>query len=300
VRFSANVDLVSIIATVKNRSGQLVGTLGKEDFEIYDNGVKQELALLARQTEVPVSVALLIDTSGSTAKELKYEVESASKFLNALLSDGDPRDRVALFSFSYFVEQGPFTRNYAALERQLKLLKGEAGTALYDAIYYASEALEAREGRKVIVVITDGGNTTSSHDLQQALKQAHLADAVIYPVVVLPITNDAGRNRGGENALIFMAERTGGRTFFPAVGAELDKAFGEIIAELRTQYVLGFYPRNVPLTKDPFHKLEIRLRSPQLRVSARNGYYGDSDSGAAQQSPRITVSPEKKKDRQEK
>ena len=183
-----NVSLVNVTATVKNSSGQLVGSLEKDDFEIWDNGVKQEIQVFSRQTEQPVSVALLIDTSGSTAKDLKYEVDSASKFLSALLTDGSPHDRVALYSFDYDVTQGPFTRNFDALDRQLKALKGDAGTSLYDAVYFASQALERREGRKAIVVITDGGNTTSSRDLKQALRQAQLADAVIYPVVVLPIT----------------------------------------------------------------------------------------------------------------
>ncbi len=290
-----NVSLVSVTATVKNRSGQLVGSLGKDDFEIWDNGVKQEIQVFARQTEQPVSVALLIDTSGSTAKDLKYEVDSASKFLSALLTEGSSQDRVALYSFSYDVTQGPFTRDFAALDRQLKTLRGEAGTSLYDAIYFASQALERREGRKAIVVITDGGNTTSSRDLKQALRQAQLADAVIYPVVVLPIINDAGRNTGGENALTFMAEGTGGRTFFPSVGLQLDQAFRDIIAELRTQYQLGFYPRGVPVTKEPFHKLEVRVTNPELRVSARNGYYGESDGGTGVRDTRISVTPEGKK-----
>jgi Ca-activated chloride channel homolog len=295
-----NVNLVNITATVKSSAGALVGTLEKQDFEIYDNGVRQQVEFFSRQTEQPLSIALLIDTSGSTAKDLRYETESASKFLQALLAEGNPKDRIALFDFNYDVTQGDFTRNYASLERQLRMLKGDAGTSLYDAIYFASEALEEREGRKVIVVITDGGDTTSKRDLKGALKQAQLANAVIYPVVVLPITNDAGRNTGGENALTFIAEGTGGRTFFPQVGAQLDQAFRDIIAELRTQYLLGFYPRGVPLPKDPFHRIEIRVKSPELRVSARNGYYGDSEGAAGAPDRRISVTPEPKRKRQER
>jgi Ca-activated chloride channel family protein len=287
-----NVNLVHVITTVKNRAGELVGTLGKDDFEIYDNGAKQEVAVFGRQTDQPLSVALLVDTSGSTAKDLWYETGAAAKFLQALLGEGNPQDRVALFSFNYDIQQGSFTRNYAGLERQLKLLRGETGTSLYDAIYYASQALEDREGRKAIVVMTDGGDTTSTRDLKAALKAAQLADAVIYAVVVLPITNDAGRNTGGEHALEFMAQGTGGRTYYPGVNAQLDKAFGDIIRELRTQYVLGFYPREVPLTKNPFHTLEVRTKSPDLRVSARNGYYGESEGGATSPS-RISVNPER-------
>jgi len=291
--FRTDVRLVHVIATVKNHNGELVGNLAKDDFEVLDNGVRQEVALFGRQTDLPLSVALLVDTSGSTAKDLGYETASAAKFLGALLGEGNPEDRVALFSFNYDIQQGGFTRNYPSLERQLKLLKGETGTSLYDAVYYAAQALESREGRKAIVIMTDGGDTTSTRDLKAALKAAQMAHTVIYPVVVLPITNQAGRNTGGEHALEFMAQGTGGRTFYPAVNAQLDRAFADIIRELRTQYVLGFYPRDTPLTKDPFHRLEVRVKSPELRVSARNGYYGEAEGGGAASPSRISVSPER-------
>jgi Ca-activated chloride channel family protein len=295
-----DVSLVHVIATVKDTNGALVGTLQKDSFEILDNGARQEVAVFSRQTDQPLSVALLVDTSGSTAKELKYEIDSAARFLHALLAEGNPEDRVALYSFSYDIQQGEFTRNYASLERQLRLLHGDTGTSLYDALYYASQALERREGRKAIIVVTDGGDTTSTRDLKAALKQTQLADAVIYPIVVLPITNDAGRNTGGEHALEFMAQGTGGRTFYPEANAQLDKALADVVVELRTQYMLAFYPRNVPLTKDPFHTLQVRVKSPNLRVSARNGYYGEAEGGGSP-STRISVTPERTtKKRQEK
>src|SRR5262249_62225155 len=161
--------------------------------------------------------------------------------------------------------------NYALLAARLKTLPGEAGTALYDALYLASRALEMRSGRKAIVVVTDGGDTVSKSTLKQALEAAQLADAVIYPIVVMPITNNAGRNIGGENALTFIAHGTGGRTFMPTIGHELDRAFSDILAELRTQYLLSFYPRNVPLTSSRDHTLDGRTTSKELRASARTG-----------------------------
>ncbi len=277
-----NVNLVHVIATVKNKSGQLVGALTKDDFEIYDNGARQEISVFERQTNQPLSVAVLIDVSGSTAKDLKYETDSASRFLRALLSEGKPEDRVSIFQFDDSVRQiTPFTRDLNLLDARLKKISGSAGTSLYDAIYLASGELERRQGRKVIVIISDGGNTTSSYDTHQALEAAQLADAVIYPLVVMPITNDAGRNIGGENALTFMAERTGGRTFLPSLGKQMDKAFDDIIAELRTEYYLGFYPHDVPLSKDRFHTLKVQVKAPELQVSARNGYYGESEDRAA-------------------
>jgi Ca-activated chloride channel family protein len=295
-----NVNLVHVVATVKNKAGQLMGKLNKEDFELLDNGVPQEIALFAHQTDQPLSVALLVDTSGSTAKELKYEGDSALKFLHALLAEGNPADAVGLYTFDYDITQHNFTHNYAALERDLKLLHGEGGSSVYDAIYYASRALQSREGRKVIVIVTDGGDTTSSRDSKSALKEMQLADSVIYPVVVMPITNDAGRNVGGENILTYMAQRTGGRTFPQIATTQLDKTFMDIIAELRTQYLLGFYPHGVPLTKDPYHKLEVRTKAPDLQVSTRSGYYGEAEGAGGTPAARIDVNPDRKKEPRKK
>ncbi|MCU1234820.1 MAG: von Willebrand factor, type [Candidatus Solibacter sp.] len=291
--FRTNVSLVRVVATVKTAAGQIVGTLSKNDFDVYDNGVKQNISTFEHQTDQKLSVVLLVDTSGSTAKELKYESDSASRFFHALFAEGNLEDRAALYTFNWEVrEQQPFSRDLRAFDNRLKIMHGEAGTAMYDAVYLAAQKLESREGRKVIVVVTDGGDTVSKLSVQKALEAAQLADAVIYAIVVVPITNEAGRNIGGEHALDFMAKGTGGRTFLPTVGAELDKAFTDIITELRTQYLLGFYPQNVPPTKKAFHSLEVRVKSPDLRVSARNGYYGEVEGGATgSPEDRISVSP---------
>jgi Ca-activated chloride channel family protein len=280
-QFSTDVRLVHVVATVKNRSGQLVGDLQKSDFNITDNCVPQEVRIFARQTDQPLSVALMIDVSGSTAKDLKFETDSAAKFVRALLAESNPKDTVSLWSFDYDVQLvANFTHRMDLIESKLKTIKGDAGTSLFDAIWFAAKELEPREGRKAMVIVTDGGNTTSYRDPHQALEATQLADAIIYPVVVMPITNDAGRNIAGENVLTFMAQGTGGRTFVPTLGAQLDKAFRDIISELRTEYLLGYYPRNVPPTKDRFHRLQVSVNKPELQVFARNGYYGDSDASA--------------------
>jgi Ca-activated chloride channel homolog len=288
-----NVNLVRVVATVKNLGDDLVGSLDRDDFEIYDNGKRQQVAVFERQTAQPLSVAILIDTSGSTAKELKHEVESVNRFLKTLFGEGNPADTAALYSFNWEVRRhNYFTRNLPSLDKSLRTLKGEAGTALYDAIFLASGELENRDGRRVIVIVTDGGDTTSSKKFHDALEAAQLADAVIYPIVVMPITNDAGRNIGGENALTLMARGTGGRTFLPSVGVQLDAAFADIIRELRTQYLLGFYPRDVPLTKNRFHSLEVKAKRPDLRVLARNGYYGEAEGRSEMPGARISVAPD--------
>src|ERR1039458_6560000 len=237
---------------------------------------------------MPLSVVLMVDTSGSTAKELKYEADSASRFFHALLGEGNLQDTTALYA------PNAQTRDLKALDGRLKLMHGEAGTAMYDAVYLGAQRLESRQGRKVIVVVTDGGDTVSKVSVHKALEAAQLADAVIYAIVVMPITNDAGRNIGGEHALEFMADGTGGRCFQPTVGAELDKAFTSIITELRTQYLLAYYPQNVPLNKDRFHKLAVRVTHPDLRAFARNGYYGEVEGGrGGSPEDRVTVSPDR-------
>jgi Ca-activated chloride channel homolog len=289
-----DVNLVRVVTTVKNPAGQLVGTLSKEDFTIYDNNVPQQIAVFERRTEQPLSVSLLIDISGSTAKDLKYEVESVTKFLHALFAEGNPKDAVALYSFNYqVIKHNHFTRNAASIEHSMHTLKAEAGTSLYDAIYLTARDLEYRDGRRIMVIVTDGGDTTSSMDFHAALQAAQLADSVIYPILVVPIANDAGRNVGGENALTTLAAGTGGRVFAPTLGAELDRAFTDLIQDLRTQYLLAYYPKDVPLTKNRFHQLDVRVRNSQLRVSARNGYYGEAEGKSSSPSGRISVVPGK-------
>lgn len=274
--FKVDVRLVRLLITVKDSAGRLIGSLTKDDFSVYDNGVKQSIAVFERHTEQPLSISLLVDTSGSTAIELRYELDSVGRFLKALFREGNPDDAVALYSFNWRVSlHNSFTRRMLRLEQSLKQLKPEGGTSLYDALYLASRDLEGREGRHVIVVVTDGGDTTSSKTFHDAVEAAQIADAVLYALVVVPITNDAGRNVGGENALTTLAAGTGGRTFMPSPGAELDAAFSDIIRELRTQYLAGYYPKNIPLTKNRFHTLRITLNQPNLRALTRNGYYGE-------------------------
>lgn len=279
-----DVRLVRLLVTVKDSAGQLVGSLEKQDFKVADTGVEQELAVFEKHTEQPLSIGLLVDASGSTAKELRYELESAGRFLKTVFREGNPDDAVALYSFNYDVTRiSGFTRRAARLEQGLKTLKPEGGTSLYDAIYLAAGDLEERHGRHAMVLVTDGGDTTSAKSYHDALKAAHRADAVVYSIVVMPITNDAGRNIGGENALVTLSESTGGRVFFPSVGPSLDAAFAEILRDLRTQYLLAYYPKNVPSTRDHFHPIRVWLNRPGLHAVTRSGYYGDSEPGGARQ-----------------
>lgn len=284
--FRSDVQLVRILATVKDANGALVGSLEKSDFSVRDNGVPQQIAVFERQTDQPLNVAILIDNSGSTAKDLRYETESVMRFVRAVLKEGNPEDAVSLYSFNWeIVRQNGFTRSPAGIEKSLRGLRGEAGTALYDAILLAARDIQDRKGRKILVIVTDGGDTVSHSDFNRAVEAAQLADAVIYPVLIVPITNDAGRNTGGENALTTFSLRTGGRVFQASLGAALDQSFDQILRDLRTQYLLGFYPANVPPTKDRFHMLDVTVGQPDLQVQSRNGYYGVAQASTPAYAP---------------
>jgi Ca-activated chloride channel family protein len=272
-----DVKLVRLLVSVKDAQGVLVGSLEKSDFAVYDSGVKQEVAVFEHNTALPLSVSLLIDTSGSTATNLRYETSSLDKFLHALLREGNSGDTAALYSFNDEVTRlNSFTRREQRLADSLKVLRASAGTSLYDAIHLASRELLSRNGRHVIVAVSDGGDTTSVKKYADAFESAQNADAIIYPILVVPITNDAGRNLGGERALQALASGTGGRVFQPSGAAQLDEAFSQILRDLRTQYLVAYYPHNLPADVPRFHLVKVELTRKDLRATTRTGYYGDA------------------------
>jgi Ca-activated chloride channel homolog len=274
--FKTNVNLVRLLVSVKNQAGDVIGSVGRDEFEVYDCKVKQEIAVFDRQTALPLSVAVMVDASGSTLKDIHYETTSIGKFFKAFLREGNPQDMAALYAFNYNVTRlHVFTRSLNQLLDQLGKIKPTAGTSLYDAVHFAGHDLQGREGRHVMVIVSDGGDTTSFYKYHDALEAAQKADAVIYPIIVVPITNDAGRNIGGEHTLRQFASNTGGRVFFPSDAAGLDKAFEEILLDLRTQYLLGYYPKDLPKDAPPFREVVVRVKRPDLRVSTRSGYYVD-------------------------
>ena len=271
--FKSEVRLVRLLVNVKNQAGDLIGSLDKDEFTVFDNGVRQDVAVFEHYTTKPLSVSIMVDTSGSTLKDWPLEMKSLSRFLRALFGAGNERDSAALYTFNYDVTlEHDFTRNSKALESKLRMIRPEGGTSLYDAIYHAAHDLQRRDGRHVMVIVSDGGNTTSSKAYKDAREAAQRADAVMYPIVIVPISNDAGRNIGGEHALQQMAADTGGRWFDPTI-AELDHTFEEILRDLRAQYLLGYYPKE---QSPGFHTVRVDLARKDLRAQTRTGYYGDA------------------------
>lgn len=275
--FRSEVRLVPLLATVKDVNGALIGDLTREEFRILDNGVGQEIAVFETRTEQPLSVSVLVDTSLTTGIKLSEERRSVAFFIESLIAGGNPEDTAALYTFNDQVTLlQPFTRDLKRLKRGLNRLIAGGGTSLYDALYLAAGATAGRGGRHVIIPVTDGGDTTSHLNIEAAMKRLQEADAVVYPILVVPIQANAGRNIGGENALHIIATRTGGRVYAATLGKELDAVFAEILRDLRTQYLIGFYPRGSPPSKGGFHRLELRTTREGLLVQTRSGYYGET------------------------
>jgi Ca-activated chloride channel family protein len=203
----------------------------------------------------------MVDTSASTGQPETGD-GTVPRFLHALFREGTLRMPPRCTASITTGAANRLHPERLRLEKELKGLRSESGTSLYDALYFGARALESRTGRRVIVVISDGADTTSSKTFQEALKAVHAVDAAIYAVMVVPVVNDPGRHLAGENALIALAASTGGRVFAATLGDMLDSAFASILRVLRTQYLLGYYPRKVPYTKESFHRIAVKLHRP--------------------------------------
>jgi Ca-activated chloride channel homolog len=269
-----NVKLVNVFTNVTDATGAIVGGLAKEDFSVTEDGHPQRIAVFERQSELPLNLVLAIDTSGSVHKDLPLEQDAARKFVHALLR---AQDQMSLMEFSTEVRQVvAFTNQPNRIDRGLASLRGGPATALYDAIYLASQGLAPKQGRKVIVLVTDGGDTANTVTYAQALEQALRGEVMVYSIIDVPIEASAGRDTGGEHALITLAEQTGGKYFYASAGG-LDKAFAQVSEDLRTQYLIGYYPVNQP-PGSTFHRIRItvpRAAAEAFDIRYRTGYYGD-------------------------
>ena len=179
-----------------------------------------------------------------------------------------------------------FTNKLNQLERGLNSLKGGEATALYESVYLGSQELAKKQGRKVLVLVSDGGDTVKSTTYPQALEQAWRGEVMIYSIIDVPIESSAGRDLGGEHALITLSEQTGGKSFYASSGG-LDKAFAQVSDDLRTQYLIGYYPRK-QLPGIDFHRVSVtipRATSDAFNIRYRAGYFADPTP----QKPRVPV-----------
>jgi Ca-activated chloride channel homolog len=241
-------DLVNILASVIDANGEPVIGLTQDAFQLMEENVPQKIVRFEPQTNRPLDLALLVDTSGSATIELKIEKDAAERFVKEVVRTGD---RLAVFSFtSDVVQLCNFSDDPKVLENAVHRVDTapDMGTSLYDAVVLGSQAVK-RQGaarRRALVIITDAGETTSASTFDATRRAAIASDALLYTVVVRPMKSDAGWNTAGEHAMETITDSTGGAMFYPTSLGELDGIFDRINRELRTQYLLGYYPTPTP------------------------------------------------------
>src|SRR6266478_2941160 len=272
--FKVDVKLVNVFVTVTDEHGAPIAGLKKDDFELAEDDKAQKIALFDKESALPLNIVLAIDTSLSTRKDLPLELASARRFVHAILR---PVDVLSLYGFSETVsELTGFTPDLRVIDRAIDHIRLGSATALYDALFLGSEALEPRQGRKVMVVITDGGDTMSKVNYQEAVRAAETAEAILYSIIVVPIEASAGRDTGGEHALIQLSADTGGKYFYASSLAQLDEAFHQISDELRTQYLLAYYPSQ-RLSDSDFRRIQVKVKGipsdSDFKVRHRTGYF---------------------------
>jgi len=270
-----NVNLVNVFVTVTDGKGSPIGGLKKENFILKEDDQDQKIAVFDKESQLPLSIALEVDTSLSTRHDLPLEQQSAKRFAHAILR---PVDSLSIFAFSEVVDEitRGYTSNLKQIDESIDHLRVGAATALYDAIYIASGSLNRRKGRKVIVLITDGGDTISKVGYKEAVRSAEEAEAIVYSIIIVPIESSAGRETGGEHALIQLSEDTGGKYYYATSMADLDQAFEKISDELRTQYLLAYYPSQHK-SFSQFRRIQVGITgvpdSAEYHVRNRAGYY---------------------------
>ncbi len=279
-----DVDVVNVLCTVSDKRGALVTDLAKEDFEIRENGRKQEIRYFTRETDLPLTIAMLLDVSGSVRSVLADEREAAGQFFDTVLR---PTDHALLLGFSStLVLWQDFTPSSQRLKTALEQLHavrfrglppvGQAmpGTLLYDAVYQTAKGkLAGVPGRKTMLIVSDGLDNGSQKHLEDAVEAVQATNTIVYGVCY-------DQKFFGCAFLNSLARPTGGQMFMTGKKRTLDEIFKIIEEELRSQYSIGFVPANAS-HDGKFRKLEVKVLPPGLRASARRGYYapGGSETG---------------------
>jgi Ca-activated chloride channel homolog len=276
--YRVSVDLVNVLCSVFDRdTNSFVTSLTREDFAIYEDGKKQEIKNFAKETNLPLTIAMLIDTSDSVAPKLKFEQLAAVSFLQNVLREKDDRALLVEFDTGVTLLQD-FTGDPNKLTKEIMKLKAAGGTALYDAIYMTCDEKMIREtGRKAIVILSDGDDESSNATIQQAMEMALRAETTVF---VISITKGGffgvEGSPEGDTAMREIAKETGGRVFFPFKLDELEESFRLINQELRSQYSLGYYSTN-SARDGTYRRIDVKISEKNLRPSHRKGYYAPSN-----------------------
>ena len=278
----SEVSIVNVLFNALDKKGAPVSGLKVEDFEIFENGDPQEISFFSeagKREDILLTIALIIDTSGSVKDKLKYEIDTASEFLREILRPDKDLAMIMQFDSEVNLVQD-FTQNQDDLLRALNRLRAGNNTSLFDAVYLAAEEkLRFEAGRKVMVVISDGEDTSSIVSKEEALEAAQKSDAIIFGIGV------RGRDsRGMFGDLERFSDRTGGAFFSPrAKFEEIQEAFRSIGESLRGQYSLAYTPKD-KRQDGSFRKIEIRCKKKGIRIRTRNGYYAPKEARKADSS----------------
>ncbi len=280
--------LVHLVATVMDRHRNFVTDLDQSDFKILEDGAPQEIRYFGRDTDLPLRIGILLDTSNSIRPRLEFEKDAAMDFLQHVIRRN--QDQAFLMTFDNEPEViQDYTGDLALLTDAIRKQRAGGGTALNDAIYLAAEKLSRAplpkvnpEVRRVLVVISDGDDNLSDHALSESVEAAIRAEAAIYCISTntdwLAIDGDKPRKmhvEGGDKVLEQFADQSGGRVFYPYKVDDLAQSFVDIGTELRSQYFIAYSPTNVQSTGQ-YHKIEVQTDRKGLNVRTRKGYYATS------------------------
>lgn len=273
--------LVNVALNVVDEHGAPIGGLKTEDFELAEDGKTEKIAHFEAESSTPLAIVLAMDASGSVMIDDRLEREAAKSFVKSIVRQ---QDAIDLMAFSDGVDEVvSFTNSPHRIDDGLGRIVHGDSTALYDAIYLASqrlaEAPKAAGQRRVVVLITDGENTTRHGSYPDALEQAERAGAMIYSLIIVPMGSDAGRNTGGEHALIQMAADTGGKYYYVEDRHDLAPAFQHVSDDLRTQYTVSYYAPQMGGDSKGLRHIQLQLKDPALRAKYqlryRTAYYGN-------------------------
>jgi Ca-activated chloride channel homolog len=272
---SVNVDLVNVLFTVADRKGKFITSLRRDDFKIYEDDKPQVVTNFSSETNLPLTIALVVDTSGSIRDKLRLEQEAAIEFLYSTLHRG--KDKALVISFDSGVELlQDFTDDPEILSNAIRKIRAGGGTSLYDAIYLAINeklAKSGESGRRVLILISDGDDNSSRYSMTETLEIAQRNNVTIYAIS----TNTAGyfgskEQERGDKTLRKFSEETGGRPFFPFKVQDLAVSFQDIGEELRSQYTIAYRPiNNKP--DGTFRRLRIDVVNKNYKAKHRTGYY---------------------------
>lgn len=285
--FRAEVSLVNISAVVRSADGQLLKDLSKDDFEILEDGVGQSIRFFAREAELPLNLGLVIDVSGSQGQFLKKHNHDVEAFLKAVLRPSDRVFTVCFGNHLRLVSDGAASGSEVvdALERFRKSSDRfpeigpkehrELGTALFDAVYFSVEEKlkPAGQGRRALIIFSDGEENSSEHDLLDAIEAAQDTDTLLFCIRYTQMSHGelSARNRYGIRVMEHMAGRTGGAEF-DGLASDLKIVFARIGSELRAMYQIGYVSSNSN-HDGSFRKLTVRSKQPGAIVRAKTGYY---------------------------